>query len=118
MSRNVKLDNEAVAALEAYRRGGESFSQVVKRLCPPPIKTLGDLEAFLEQLDGPLFSELARLEKLRGQRAKKALLSKLSQPLETAGDVLAFLKAEAPPQIDRTAAKALRRGRGRRSSRK
>ena len=71
MSRNVNLDDEAVAALEAHRQGSESFSKVVKRLVPPPIKTFGDLEKFLDQLEGPLFSDLETLQKLRQRRAKK-----------------------------------------------
>ncbi len=71
MSRNVNLDDEAVAALEAHRRGNESFSKVVKRLAPPPIKTFGDLERFLEQLEGPLFSDLETLKKLRKGTPRK-----------------------------------------------
>jgi predicted CopG family antitoxin len=70
MSRNVNLDDEAVAALEAHRRGHESFSRVVKRLAPPPIKTFGDLERFLDQLEGPLFSDLETLKRLRKRRAE------------------------------------------------
>src|SRR5437867_13372183 len=58
MSRNVNLDDEAVAALEAHRQGNESFSKVVKRLAPPPIKTFGDIKKLLDELDGPLFSVL------------------------------------------------------------
>jgi len=72
MSRNVNLDDEAVAALEAQRREGESFSRVVKRLAPPPIKTFGDLETFLEQLEGPLFSDLETLKKIRLRRSRKS----------------------------------------------
>jgi predicted CopG family antitoxin len=71
MGRNVSLDDEAVAALEAPRRGNESFSDVVKRLAPPPIKTFGDLENFLDQLEGPLFPDLEALKKLRERKAKK-----------------------------------------------
>jgi hypothetical protein len=71
MSRNVNLDDEAVAALEAHRQGNESFSKVVKRLAPPPIKTFGDLEKFLDQLEGPLFSDLETLTKLRQRKAGK-----------------------------------------------
>ena len=71
MSRNVNLDDEAVAALQAHRRSGESFSKVVKRLAPPPIRTFGDLEKFLDQLDGPLFSDLDALRKLRSRRTRK-----------------------------------------------
>ncbi|HXP61256.1 MAG TPA: hypothetical protein VN829_12240 [Dongiaceae bacterium] len=70
MSRNVNLDDEAIAALEAHRRGNESFSRVVKRLAPPPIKTFGDLERFLDQLDGPLFSDLETLKRLRKRRVQ------------------------------------------------
>ena len=69
MSRNVNLDDEAVAALKAHRQGNESFSRVVKRLAPPPIKTFGDLERFLDQLEGPLFSDLEMLKRLRQRRA-------------------------------------------------
>lgn len=65
----MNLDDEAVAALEAHRRGNESFSKVVKRLAPPPIKTFGDLERFLEQLEGPLFSDLEILRKVRRQKS-------------------------------------------------
>jgi len=64
MSRNVNLDDEAVAALEANRRGQESFSKVVKRMVPPPIRTFGELERHLENIEGPLFSDFDRLEKL------------------------------------------------------
>ncbi len=70
MSRNVNLDDEAIAALEAHRRGNESFSRVVKRLAPPPIRTFGDLEKYLDQLDGPLFSDLKALKRLRERRAE------------------------------------------------
>jgi predicted CopG family antitoxin len=52
MSRNVNLDEEAVAALEAHRQGNESFSRIVKRLAPPPIRTFGDLKRFLKELEG------------------------------------------------------------------
>ncbi len=70
MSRNVNLDDEAIAALEAHRRGHESFSRVVKRLAPPPIRTFGDLQKYLDQLDGPLFSDLEALDRLRERRTQ------------------------------------------------
>jgi predicted CopG family antitoxin len=70
MSRNVNLDDEAVAALEAQRRGNESFSKVVKRLAPPPIRTFGDLEKFLADMDGPLFSDLEILKTIRERKRK------------------------------------------------
>ena len=71
MSRRVSPDDEAIAALEAHMQGEESFSEVVKRLAPPPIKTFGDLEKFLDQFDGPLFSDLEILEKLRKRKKRK-----------------------------------------------
>jgi len=70
MSRNVNLDDEAVAALEAHRRGNESFSKVVKRLAPPPIRTFGDLEKFLDELEGPLLPDLEALRRVRQRRTK------------------------------------------------
>ena len=70
MSRNVNLDDEAVAALEAQRRGNESFSKVVKRLVPPPIRTFGDLEKFLDELEGPLLPDLEALRRVRQRRTK------------------------------------------------
>lgn len=70
MSRNVNLDDEAVAILEAHRRGRESFSKVVKRVVPPPIKTFGDLEKHLDNIEGPLFSDFERLEKLVERKHK------------------------------------------------
>jgi predicted CopG family antitoxin len=70
MSRNVNLDDEAVAALEAQRRGNESFSKVVKRLAPPPIRTFGDLEKFLDELEGPLLPDLEALRRVRQRRTK------------------------------------------------
>ena len=69
MSRNVNLDDEAIVALEAHRRGNESFSKVVKRLAPPPIRTFGDLEKFLENTEGPLFSDLKVLREVRRRKA-------------------------------------------------
>jgi hypothetical protein len=70
MSRNVNLDDEAVAALEARRRGNESFSKVVNRLAPPPVRTFGDLEKFLEELEGPLLPDLEALRRVRERRTK------------------------------------------------
>jgi len=68
VSKRINLDDEAIAALEAYRQSGESFSSVVKRLALPPIETFGDLEAFVEQLEGPLLSDLETLRKIRPRR--------------------------------------------------
>lgn len=62
----------------------------------------------------------ARLKrhKLPGESFTQVILRQLPEPLETAGDVLDFLKAEPPPRLDRAALAALRKGRGRRSPRR
>ena len=56
--------------------------------------------------------------KLPGESFTQLILRELPEPLETAGEVLDFLKAEPPPRLDRKALDALRKGRGRRSNRK
>src|SRR5207237_2496285 len=55
--------------------------------------------------------------KLPGESFTQVILRELPEPLETAGEVLDFLKSEPPPRLDRKALEALRRDRGRRSSR-
>jgi hypothetical protein len=72
MSKNVNLDDEAIAALDAYRREGESYSKVIKRKVGPPIRTFGDLEKALNQIDGPIL-DLDRVEKIRrtARRSKR-----------------------------------------------
>jgi predicted CopG family antitoxin len=73
MSKNVNLDEDAVAALNAHRRKGESYSEVIKRLVAPPIRTFGDLEKFLAQSEGPIL-ELDILERIcrRKQESTRA----------------------------------------------
>ena len=70
MSRNVNLDDEAVSLLESHRRPSESFSKVVKRFVPPPIRTFGDLEKHLENLDGPLIPDIEAVERALAARKK------------------------------------------------
>jgi predicted CopG family antitoxin len=68
MSKTVMLSEDAYAALLAHKKGKESFSDLVKRLAPPPIKTFGDLEKYLETLEGPLFSDMEMLRRVRGEK--------------------------------------------------
>jgi predicted CopG family antitoxin len=56
--------------------------------------------------------------KLPGESFTQVILRELPEPLETAGEVLDFLKSEPPPRLDRNVLNALRKGRGRRSNRK
>ncbi len=56
--------------------------------------------------------------KLPGESFTQVILRELPEPLETAGDVLDFLRAEPPPRLDPRALEALRKRRGRRSPRR
>lgn len=56
--------------------------------------------------------------KLPGESFTQVILRELPEPLETAGEVLAFLKSEPPPRLDRRALEALGNRRGRRSRRR
>ena len=67
MSKNVNLDDEAVAALDGHRRKGESYSKVIKRIVTPPIRTFGDLERFLAQSEGPVL-DLKVLDRIRRRK--------------------------------------------------
>jgi predicted CopG family antitoxin len=70
MGKNVMLSEEAYAALSEHKRKDESFSDVIKRLAPPPLRTFGDLEKYLETLEGPLFSDMAALERVRARKKR------------------------------------------------
>ncbi len=62
--------------------------------------------------------ERLRKHKMPGESFTQVILREIPEPLETAGKVLAFLKSQPRPQIDRQALESLRSGRGRRSNRK
>ena len=70
MSKNVNLDDEAVAALNAHRRKGESYSKVIKRMVAPPIRTFGDLEKFLARTEGPIL-DLKILDRIRRRKQER-----------------------------------------------
>jgi predicted CopG family antitoxin len=69
MSKNVALDEEAIAVLKAHKREGESYSKVIKRKISPPIRTFGDLEKALQEVDGPIF-DVDLVAKLREERKR------------------------------------------------
>ena len=56
--------------------------------------------------------------KLPGESFTQVILRELPEPLETAGEVLDFLKREPAPKLDRNALQILRKSRGPRSNRK
>jgi len=62
--------------------------------------------------------ERLRKHKMPGESFTQVILRELPEPLETAGEVLDFLKSQAPPRLDRIALESLRKGRGRRSNRR
>ena len=74
MSKNVNLDDDAIAALDAHRHEGESYSKVIKRKIAPPIRTFGDLEKALNEIDGPILDvdliEKMRRDALRSRKKK------------------------------------------------
>jgi predicted CopG family antitoxin len=70
MSKNVNLDDEAIATLEAHRRQGESYSKVIKRKIAPPIRTFGDLEKALDELEGPVI-DIDLVAKLHAARKRR-----------------------------------------------
>ncbi len=55
--------------------------------------------------------------KLPGESFTEVILRELPEPALTAGEVLDRLESMPPPNIDRKALEALRKGRGRRSPR-
>jgi predicted CopG family antitoxin len=70
MSKNVMLSDEAYAALRKRKEAGQSFSDVVNRLAPPTIRTFGDLEKHLQNLEGPLSVDFEALERARRRKQK------------------------------------------------
>src|SRR5216117_335108 len=71
MSKPATLSDEAYEALKAQKQNkGESFSQVILRFVPRPIRTFGDLEKHLEKLEGPVIFDNAALERVRRRKQK------------------------------------------------
>ena len=75
MSKPATLSDEAYKALQAQKRTkSESLSQIILRFVPHPIRTFGDLERHLENLEGPVNVDFAALDRIRKrkQRANSA----------------------------------------------
>ena len=71
MSKPATLSDEAYAALTAHKhKKGYSLSQVILRFVPPPIRTFGDLEKHLQNLEGPVAVDYAALERVRRRKQK------------------------------------------------
>jgi predicted CopG family antitoxin len=75
MSKPANLSDEAYQALVAQKQGKkESLSDVILRFVPRPIRTFGDLEKHLENLEGPIVADYESLERVRRrkQQSKRA----------------------------------------------
>ncbi len=75
MSKPATLSEDAYQVLTANRRHAkESLSSVILRFVPRPIRTFGDLEKHLEQLEGPIIADRAALARIvrRKRKANRA----------------------------------------------
>ena len=69
MSKPVTLSDEAYQALVAQRQDPkESLSDVILRFVPRPIRTFGELEKHLENLEGPVVADFDALERVRRRK--------------------------------------------------
>jgi len=70
MSKPATLSEQAYAALKAHKREkNDSLSQIILRFVPPPIRTFGDLEKHLENLEGPVV-DMKVLQEVRTRKRK------------------------------------------------
>lgn len=70
MGKPAMLSDEAYARIQAAKlKKSESVSAVILRYVPPPIKTFGDLEKALEEMDGPIIPDLEAVERARKRNA-------------------------------------------------
>ncbi len=72
MSKPATLSEEAYKLLAANRKHAkESLSSVILRFVPRPVRTFGDLEKHLENVDGQFTADFLALERVR-QRKRRA----------------------------------------------
>ena len=71
MSKPATLSEEAYRVLAANRKHRkESLSSVIMRFVPRPIRTFGDLERHLDNIEGQLRVDLEALERVRERKRK------------------------------------------------
>ena len=71
MGKSAMLSDEAYARLQAAKeKKTESLSSVILRHVPPKIRTFGDLEKALEQIDGPILPDIEAVERVLRERRK------------------------------------------------
>ena len=72
MGKSAMLSDEAYSRLQAAKhQKSESLSAVILRHVPPPIRTFGDLEKALDELDGPIIPDLEAVERVLRERRKR-----------------------------------------------
>jgi predicted CopG family antitoxin len=72
MSKRVTLSNEAYEALVAQKQGREeSLSEVILRFVPRLIRTFGNLEKHLQNLEGPIVADYEALERVRRRKRNR-----------------------------------------------
>ncbi len=72
MNRPVTLSEEAYQVLKANKRDEkESLSSVILRFVPRPIKTFGDLDRHLNNLETPLVFDGDALKRVRERRRSR-----------------------------------------------
>jgi len=71
MSKPATLSDEAYRALAAHKKNKrDSLSQIILRFVPPPIRTFGDLEKHLDNLEGAVSVDYEALERVRRRKQK------------------------------------------------
>ena len=71
MNKPISLSDEAHQALMAHKKHkGDSLSDVILRFVPRPIRTFGDLEKHLENLEGPVIVDYEALKRVRRRKQK------------------------------------------------
>jgi len=71
MSKPATLSDEAYKALTAHKQGKkDSLSQVILRFVPRPIRTFGDLEKHLENMESRVIVDYVALGRVRRRKQK------------------------------------------------
>lgn len=71
MSKPATLSEEAYKLLAANRKHAkESLSSVILRFVPRPVRTFGDLEKHLENVDGQFTADFLALERVRRRKRR------------------------------------------------
>jgi|GraSoiStandDraft_59_1057299.scaffolds.fasta_scaffold500636_2 hypothetical protein len=95
------VPKKAYKTVASHKRKDEGFSGVIKRLAPSPIKTFGELEKYLQHLEGPLFSDMPALRRVK---ATKREANARQVPRKSARSGLAMERAKLRKHLYKTKA--------------